>query len=184
MRVVNTIPSELPCRHRANGTWNASCRGWLIGISHLLLFVFGDPNLPSDTVSRTWITLRTKSMAFHRSARISPTRIPVRTAASTRVRQGSGRGQVIDLLPSDSSKASLFSVRGRQCESLVPDSVREDSNRQRPAILSKWQSSFRACSNRRGHALSARKCWTSTRVISQSLRKPNTGRMWHRSCTS
>ena len=61
----------------------------LIGITRLLLRVFGLPNCPSEYVSDTSMFPRRKSRRFHLSARISLIRTPVSTAVSTTVRQGS-----------------------------------------------------------------------------------------------
>jgi hypothetical protein len=60
-----------------------------MGITRLLLRVFGDPNWPSENVSATSIVQRNMSTRFHRIARISPIRSPVSTATATTVRQGS-----------------------------------------------------------------------------------------------
>jgi hypothetical protein len=43
-----------------------------MGITRLLLRVFGDPNRPSENVSATSIVPRNMSTRFHRIARISP----------------------------------------------------------------------------------------------------------------
>jgi hypothetical protein len=88
--VQNTRSSGAVRELAAWGVRRASHSGELIGMTRSLLRVFGDPNRPSEKVSVISITARDKSSRFHLSARISPIRIPVRTATSTTVRHGSG----------------------------------------------------------------------------------------------
>ena len=93
-----------------------------MGITRLLLRVFGDPNWPSENVSATSIVPRNMSTRFHRSARISPIRSPVSTATVTTVRQGSeSSGRSFESQEACNTDARLFrEYHGGGCH--APDS--------------------------------------------------------------
>ena len=100
LRVANTKASALRSAEIEKWAFNASATAGDSGTSLLLARVFGVPNRPKQQVSATTSVCLMNFMRFHRNARISPIRSPVKVASKTMVLVGSAHAAMRRRTPS------------------------------------------------------------------------------------